>query len=180
MPFTPLHLGPGILLKAVFQGFFSLIIFGWAQVLMDLQPLFVMITGIGNLHGFSHTYIGATLIALISAFTGKLIFELVLIFVKNDFTDYQKRLFDVPKKLTTFVCITSAFLGTYSHVFLDSIMHGDVEPFYPFNLDNNFHLLLSIDNLYRLCIYTGIAGTAIFFAVRYLKLKTKAGSGTVN
>ena len=68
MPVTPFHMGPGIIIKAILQGFFSLIIFGWAQILMDLQPLFVIITGQGNLHGFSHTYIGATLIALISAY----------------------------------------------------------------------------------------------------------------
>lgn len=171
MPFTPLHIGPGILLKALFQGFFSLVIFGWAQVLMDLQPLFAMITGTGNLHGFSHTYLGATLIALISAYTGKWVYELVMKFIKKDFTEYQKKLFDVPKVLTTGVCIFSAFLGTYSHVVLDSIMHGDMEPFYPVNPDNNLHLLLSIESLYKLCIYTGLTGTIIFFIIRYLKLK---------
>ena len=173
MPFTPLHMGPGILLKALLQGFFSLIIFGWSQILMDLQPLFAMITGMGSLHGFSHTYLGATLIALISAFTGKWVYDLVMNFVKNDFTGYQKKLFDVPRELTISVCIVSAFLGTCTHVVLDSIMHGDMEPFYPFNPDNNLHLLLSIETLYKFCIYTGVIGTVIFFAIRYLKLKAK-------
>ncbi len=164
-------MGPGILIKAILQGFFSLIIFGWAQILMDLQPLFVIITGKGSLHGFSHTYVGATLIALISAFTGKWIYEMVMVFIKKDFTVYQKKLFDVPKKLTTGVCIISALLGTYSHVILDSIMHADVEPFYPINLENNLHLVLSIESLYKLCIYTGVVGSVIFFAFRYLSLK---------
>lgn len=171
MPFTPFHMGPGIIIKALFQGFFSLIIFGWAQILMDLQPLFAIITSVGKLHGFSHTYIGATLIAFISAFTGKWIYGMVMVFIKKDFTEYQKKLFDVPKKLTTGVCIISALLGTYSHVILDSIMHGDVEPFYPVNLENNLHLVLSIENLYKLCLYTGIVGTVIFFVVRYFSLK---------
>ncbi|MCH7772021.1 MAG: DUF4184 family protein [Bacteroidetes bacterium] len=171
MPVTPFHMGPGILIKAILQGFFSLIIFGWAQILMDLQPLFVIITGQGNLHGFSHTYIGATLIALISAFTGKWIYEMVMVFIKSDFTEYQKKLFDVPKKLTTGVCIVSAFIGTYSHVLLDSIMHSDVEPFYPINLENNLHFILSIENLYKLCVYTGIVGSLIYFLIRYTRLK---------
>ena len=57
---------------------------------MDLQPLLVIITGKGNLHGFSHTYVGATLIAFISAFTGKWIYEMVMVFIKKDFTEYQK------------------------------------------------------------------------------------------
>ncbi len=61
MPFTPLHMGPGLLIKAALQGSFSLMVFGWAQILMDLQPLFVMWSGAGRLHGFYHTYFGATL-----------------------------------------------------------------------------------------------------------------------
>ncbi len=65
----------------------------------------------------------------------------------------------------------SAFIGTYSHVVLDSIMHSDVEPFFPINLENNLHLVLSIENLYRLCIYTGIIGTLIFFVIRYFNSK---------
>lgn len=53
------------------QGSFSLMVFGWAQIVMDLQPWFVLITGDGPLHGFSHTYIGATLLAIFSALSGK-------------------------------------------------------------------------------------------------------------
>ena len=41
MPFTPLHMGPGIAVKAVLQGSFSLMVFGWAQIVMDIQPLVV-------------------------------------------------------------------------------------------------------------------------------------------
>ena len=63
MPFTPFHMGPGIAIKALMGGSFSLMIFGWTQIVMDIQPLLVLISGEGHLHGFSHTYIGATLIA---------------------------------------------------------------------------------------------------------------------
>lgn len=57
MPFTPFHMGPGILLKALLQGSFSLMVFGWSQIVMDLQPLIAMLTGMGKLHGFTHTYL---------------------------------------------------------------------------------------------------------------------------
>lgn len=75
MPFTPFHMGPGLLLKAVLQGSFSLMVFGWAQVIMDIQPLLVMLTGHGHLHGFSHTYVGAILIGIVAALTGKYVAE---------------------------------------------------------------------------------------------------------
>jgi hypothetical protein len=76
MPFTPVHMGPGIAVKAVMQGSFSLMVFGWTQIVMDIQPLVVMLTG--HLHGFTHTYLGATLIAVFSALTGKYLSELGL------------------------------------------------------------------------------------------------------
>ena len=140
-------------------------------MLMDIQPILVIITGKGNLHGFSHTYIGATIIAVISAWSGKWIYSLIMKFINRDFTEYQKKLFDVPKKLTTTVCITSAIIGTYSHILLDSIMHADVEPFYPVYTHNNLHLIISIIELYKLCIYTGFIGLLIFFSTRFFYLK---------
>ena len=45
---------------------------------MDLQPLWVLINGHGHLHGFSHTFVGATLLAIFSALTGKYLSELGL------------------------------------------------------------------------------------------------------
>ena len=164
-------MGPGMLIKAILQGFFSLIIFGWAQILMDVQPILAVLTGKVQLHGFSHTYIGATLIALLSALTGKWVYQLITNFINKDFTAYQKELFDVPKILTTRVCLVSAFIGSYSHVLLDSIMHADVEPFYPISLNNDINLIISIESLYKLCVYTGMLGAVIFFTIRIIKLK---------
>ena len=45
MPFTPFHMGIGIFTKSILQGSFSLMVFGWAQIVMDIQPLVVLITG---------------------------------------------------------------------------------------------------------------------------------------
>lgn len=41
-------MGPGLLIKALLQGSFSLLVFGWAQIVMDLQPLLVLLTGEGH------------------------------------------------------------------------------------------------------------------------------------
>ena len=83
MPFSPLHMGPGIVVKACLQGAFSLMVFGWSQILMDIQPLVVMLTERGELHGFSHTYIGASLIAIIAAPSGKYLGEIGLRIVRR-------------------------------------------------------------------------------------------------
>jgi hypothetical protein len=66
MPFTPFHMGSGILIKALLQGSFSLMVFGWSQIVMDIQPLWVLINGLRHLHGFSHTFIGGSILAVAS------------------------------------------------------------------------------------------------------------------
>ena len=159
MPFTPIHMGPGILLKAILQSSFSLMVFGWTQIVMDIQPLIVLITGEGHLHGFTHTYVGAVLLAIFSALTGKYLSELGLIII-----GLSK---DKPIKIIWWVCFLSAFVGSFSHVFLDSIMHADVEPFYPVTLDNPFHGIISISVLHKVCLYSGLMGAAIYYFVSW-------------
>ena len=72
MPFTPIHMGPGILIKSLLQGSFSLMVFGWTQIVMDIQTLIVLISGEGHLHGFTHTYVGVILIAIFFGANGKI------------------------------------------------------------------------------------------------------------
>lgn len=160
MPFTPIHMGPGILFKALLQSSFSLMVFGWTQIVMDLQPLFVILTGEGHLHGFSHTYIGATLLALLSALSGKHLSEFGL-----KILGMTK---EKPITILWFVAFLSAFIGSYSHVLLDSIMHTDVEPFYPLMTINHFYGMMSIEALHKLCLYSGLFGTAIYYWLNWL------------
>ena len=163
MPFTPIHMGPGILIKSILQGSFSLMVFGWTQIVMDIQPLIVMITGEGHLHGFTHTYIGATLIAIFSALTGKYLSELGLK-ILGIYNEQQIN-------IAWWVSFLSAFIGSFSHVYLDSIMHTDVEPFYPVTLTNNFHGMVSIETLHKLCLYSGLIGAVIYYVVNYRVVK---------
>jgi len=165
VPFTPFHMGPGILVKAILQGSFSLMVFGWAQIVMDIQPLFVLITGNGQLHGFSHTYIGATLLAVFSALSGKYLSEigLKLLGISKEGN---------PVKIRWWISFLSAFIGTYSHVALDSIMHSDVEPYYPLPKENGLLALINVHQLHQLCIYTAMVGAIIYYSVQYVRKKT--------
>lgn len=163
MPFTPLHMGPGIFIKALLQSSFSLMVFGWTQIVMDIQPLVVTLTGEGHLHGFTHTYVGAVLIAIFSALSGKYLSEIglrILGFYNNQTIN-----------ISWWVSFLSAFIGSFSHVFLDSIMHYDVEPFYPVALVNHFYGWLSISMLHKFCLYSGVVGAFIYYAVIYHAVK---------
>ena len=157
MPFTPFHMGPGILIKALLQGSFSLMVFGWAQIIMDIQPLVVLLTGEGHLHGFTHTFIGATLIGAASALTGKYAAEFGLRLI------HQGRHLPIGWP----VAIVSAFIGSYSHVLLDGVMHADLEPFAPFTTENPWLGFVSVGALHRFCVYSGLVGAGLYFAVAY-------------
>lgn len=150
-------MGPGLLVKALLQGGFSLMVFGWAQIIMDIQPLVVLLTGEGHLHGFSHTYMGATLIGIGSALTGKYAAEFGLRLIG------QARY----SSISWPVAISSALIGSFSHVLLDSVMHADVEPFAPFMLDNPFLGFVSVEALHRFCLYSGLLGVGLYFAVAH-------------
>lgn len=163
MPFTPFHMGPGLLMKALFQGSFSLMIFGWTQIVMDIQPLIVLISGEGHLHGFTHTFIGSTIIAIISTFTGKYLSEFFINLLD------KRKIFNI----TWIVAIISSFLGSYSHVILDAIMHSDVEPFYPFVKINPLLEYMDLMQLHKFCLYTGLIGSVLYFCILALNKKFK-------
>lgn len=78
MPFTPFHLGPGAVFKAIGGRHFSFMVFGGAQVLMDIEPLVGLLRDRPVLHGYSHTLAGALVIGLIAALSGRPISEFVL------------------------------------------------------------------------------------------------------
>ena len=159
MPFTPLHMGPGLIVKACMQGAFSLMVFGWSQILIDIQPLVVLLSGKGELHGLSHTYIGATIVAVVSALTGKYLGEIGLRFLRmGNYNPIGWR-----------VAFISAFIGGYSHVFIDSIMHSDMRPLAPFSQQSIFLGIVNIDTLHILCVLSAVIGGAGFYLVERIR-----------
>lgn len=153
-------MGPGILVKALLQGSFSLMVFGWAQIVMDLQPLVAIVSGEGKLHGFTHSYAGSTLIAIFSAVTGKYLSQWGLSLLANG----------APRDINIrwWVAFLSAFIGSYSHVVLDSIMHNDMEPWFPFSQTNELLGLISVSALHQFCVYSGLVGAVAYFAINHL------------
>jgi len=79
-----------------------------------------------------------------------------------------------PIIISWWVVFISAFIGTFSHVILDSIMHSDIEPFYPFFLENNLLKIISINQLHKLCLYSGLVGAGLYYLVQiYFKKSNK-------
>lgn len=115
MPFTPFHSGPGLLAKAVLGRHFSFVIFGATQVAMDIEPLLKLQGHLdGPVHGMTHTWPGAILIAL------------AVFGLWHRARRAPGTLFAELRVMPVAVALISAFFGTFSHLVLDAWMHTDI------------------------------------------------------
>jgi membrane-bound metal-dependent hydrolase YbcI (DUF457 family) len=152
-------MGPGLLIKTLMQGSFSLMVFGWAQIIMDIQPLVVLITNEGQLHGFTHTFIGATLIGVFSAATGKHLSEFGLKVLRIATTDH-------PVIISWPITVISAFIGSYSHVILDAIMYHDVEIWFPWSDDKPLLGMMTYEQMHLFCLLSAVIGAVVYFSIQ--------------
>ena len=140
MPITPFHFGPGAAIHAAAPRYVSFLAFCATNILMDVEPLYYILTQQYPLHRFFHTYIGASIVA--AATVG--LFEAA------------RRVAEKIPRLRTVAL--GAALGTFSHVFLDSIMHRDIKPFAPFSGANPLLGAISLSALHWSCLISGVVG----------------------
>ncbi|HMG04027.1 MAG TPA: hypothetical protein VK581_01115 [Chthoniobacterales bacterium] len=159
MPVTPYHFGPGAAVKALVPRHFSFTIFCFAQVVTDCETAYHMVRGEYPVHRDLHTYLGATFVAIFCIFVGRPLCRVALRLWTRWPTAPFKRYFPTTDRISWTAASTGAFIGTYSHVFLDSIMHRDVHPMSPFSSQNPFYLVISLFTLHALCLVVGVFGT---------------------
>ena len=155
MPFTPFHLGPGAVFNAIGGNRFSFMVFGGSQVLIDIEPGVRMLFGTYILHGPSHTIVGAFLIGIVAAVIGKPISEFAL---------HLLRLPDIG--ITWTASATGAFVGTFSHIFLDALTHSDMTPWIPLAGSNGLLGFISLASLQIICLVLGVIG-GLLVLIRY-------------
>ena len=71
-------MGPAFAVKAVAPRYFSFLVFGITQVAIDAEAAFYLIRDDWPYHRFLHTYLGATLVALLAVVVGRLLLERAL------------------------------------------------------------------------------------------------------
>lgn len=158
-------MGPGAAIKAVSGKYFSLMVFGFAQIIIDIEPLIRIIRGDKILHGFSHTYIGAVLIGAFSLFAGKVFCEWLLK-AWNAIAQFRYlNWLRLTPNISWISASSGAFIGTFSHVFLDSLIHSDMHPFSPFSTSNDLLLVMPVGWVYLLCAFSGVFGFMVIAVV---------------
>ena len=169
-------MGPGLAIKAVAGRHFSLLAFAVAQVAMDIEPLIGMIRGSAVLHGLTHTYLGATAIALVAAGITPLIGRPILRRWNQELRCYRLGWLSSSETMETRPVLTGAVVGTLSHIALDSFMHADIQPLLPWSKGNDLLGLISISSLHQLCIASGIIGLVAWLWASWRQRKERPSS----
>jgi hypothetical protein len=144
--------------KAVLGRHFSLTVFGFAQVAMDVEPLVRMLRGDLIKHDLSHTYFGATAIGVFSLLVGRPVCQWLLGWWPTEGTHPFLGWLRGPRVISWTAATTGAFVGTSTHVLFDSVMHADMRPLAPFADENALLGLVSMEALHLLCVGAGVVG----------------------
>ena len=131
----------------------SFLSFCAANVLIDVEPLHYMITRQFPIHRFFHTFIGATVILLVTVALFLAALKLASVVSLPDIFGW--------KQLTIHQVAIGAGLGSYSHILLDSLMHIDIRPLAPFSEANPLLRLVSLSTLHWSCLAAGALGLAL-------------------
>ncbi len=135
MPFTPFHFGAHACVALPFNMSLNIIVFLLANVIIDIEPLLVIIFNFDYpLHGYAHTFLGA---AILGAIWGLLTFK---------FKKPLEKLLQILRLQSGYNLkqyIVSGVLGAVLHVLFDAPLYSDIKPFYPF-ANNPFYGVIDL------------------------------------
>ena len=151
-------------MSAVAPRHIGFVAFCTTNIAIDIESLVNLLNGAYPVHRFLHTYVGATLAAVGMAVLLGLALRLrVLHSLATIFGSAGLRATPI---------IVGSLLGAWSHVLLDSIMHRDVAPWWPFSDGNDLLGSLSMVRLHLLCLAGFVIGLVVFIvraSYRHLK-----------
>jgi membrane-bound metal-dependent hydrolase YbcI (DUF457 family) len=81
-----------------------------------------------------------------------------------------------PSEISWTAAATGAFIGTFSHVLIDSVMHADMQPLAPLAEGNRLLWVVSPEVLHLICVGAGVVGL-VGLAVRAAVARRRVGEG---
>ena len=137
------------------------------SVILDVEPLVILVLGLGiPLHGIFHTYLMATVMAVVVS--------IVLWLLRNPISSFVS-LFGIHQEPQKYRILLASLFGTYSHVFMDSFIYPEMNPFFPI-LGNPFLGLIASSLIYQFCFVCGALGFIIYL-VRFCRMSSQESRG---
>ncbi len=153
MPFTPYHFGPAALIGLPLRRWVDIPVFVLANVVIDFEPLAVMVFQLNYpLHGYFHTLLIGGILGLLWGLASYPLRPIWRFFMGIVGLSYQTTLL----KMTI-----SGMLGIWLHVFIDSFLYREMNPFFPV-IGNPLYGLVSDSRIYSVCGVFLIAAVVIF------------------
>ncbi len=133
------------------------------SVILDIEPFLVLFLGLGGpLHGIAHTYLVATIVAIVVS---------GVLWILRTPISALVSLFGIEQEPKKYRILAASLFGTYSHIFMDSFIYYEMNPFFPI-LGNPFLGLFASSVIYQFCTFCGLLGAMLFF-VRFCILTKK-------
>jgi hypothetical protein len=159
LPFTPFHVGPGLLLKSGVPQHLSVVSYAAANVAVDLEPLYYLSRHEWPIHRWAHTFLAA---GLIGALVGVLLAAVTRKLVRGATAPACKGEIGVRP------VVLGGLLGGLTHPLLDGLMYTDIHPLAPFTLANPLLGVVSPRMVIIVCVVTGIFGGGLLLVHRLL------------
>ena len=168
MPFTPYHFGPAVLIGVLLFPFIDFTTIVVASVILDLEPLAVIFLDLPlPLHAFFHTYLGATIVAIVLS---------ICIYPFRKYLNEIVSFFGLRQESSFRHIVPASLIGTYSHVLLDSFLYVEMNPFFPL-IGNPFVGILYGGFVYNLCLVLGVIGFFVYLTRVLLNLRVSKIEG---
>ncbi|MFX1319445.1 MAG: hypothetical protein ACFE9D_08200 [Promethearchaeota archaeon] len=164
MPFTPFHLGPGLLIGLILFPYLFLPSILLGSIIVDIEPLTFLLLGLPVQHLFFHTFLGATILALIGV---------LVIYLLRSIFEKIMAFFLLPQTASLLNITAAALIGAYSHIVLDGFLYPEMQPFWPL-LVNPFLGLASSSTIYLFCVLCFIIAIPVYiFQIWRVKQRPK-------
>lgn len=136
-----------------------------ANVLIDVEVLYYMSQNAPPLHRGLHTYLGGSAAGLLA---GLLMWGVVLLVTRlfPASSRWKQRLSQTSKVRLLKQSLLAGLIGGLSHVFLDSLMHDDMYPLWPFATGNTLAGSISVATL-----HIGLGLLGLFSLILWLMLR---------
>ncbi len=155
LPFTPIHLGVALGIGLPFRRSIHLPTFILTSVLLDLEPLVVLVLDLEYPHhGYLHTFMAAL---LLGTGTGYVLYNMRG-FLKSS---WRTLLLEVEGDVGMGSYMVSGFSGYALHVMLDSPLYTDIKPFYPLAVNPLLEPDIAIP-IYAISSFIGVYGVTYY------------------
>lgn len=162
MPVTPFHFCIGAVTGGYASKWFSFRLFCFANVLIDIEALYRIPLGLYPYHHWMHSFLVAAILPTALALpVGRPLSIYASKWWNRKAKGGRLERIQIPETIRTLPTLSGAFLGGASHVFVDSIMHLDLAPFWPLNLENPFYHLCSSLVLHIVIFILGLIGLGL-------------------